>query len=227
VLGGDDVVRSLGARVGFTGYRPDASGVMRRLLWGSADTTPLENFGLAAAEVATGRKIERSRIGNASTIAYVGPPGTIREYSYFDVLRDRVPASAFAGKVVVIGATAHTLHDDHVTPYGAGDPMSGPEIEANAVETALHGFPLRPSRTRDVLLIVLLAFLVPVASLFLRWRWCLLAAAAVAVLYLVAAQVTFDHGGLLAVAWPLLALLLGTLVAALLRPRRPLPNPYA
>src|SRR5262249_23191133 len=114
-----------------------------------------------------------------------------------------------------------------LTPYGARNLMSGPEVEANAVETALHGFPLRPSRTRDVLLIVLFAFLVPVASLFLRWRWCLLLGAAAGVLYLVAAQLSFDHGVLLAVTWPLFALLLGTLAAGFLRPPRRLRPAYS
>jgi hypothetical protein len=100
--------------------------------------------------------------------------------------------------------------------------MSGPEIEANAIETALHGFPLRRSRPRDLLFIVLFTFLVPVASHVLRWGWCLVLAAVAAVLLAVAAQVSFDHGVLLAVTWPLLALVLGTLVAAFLRPgRRP------
>ena len=226
MFGGGDVVRKVGARVGFTLYRPDASGVLRRVSWGFG-TTPLEHLGLVAAEVATGRTIPRSWTGRSTTIAYVGPPGTIRAYSYSDVLRGRVAPRAFAGKVVVIGVTAHSLHDEHSTPYGATNLMSGPEIEANTVETALHGFPLRPSRTRDVLLIVLFAFLVPIASLFLRWRWCLLLGAVAGVLYLVAAQLSFDDGVLLAVTWPLLALLLGTIVAAFLRPPRPVRNPYA
>jgi hypothetical protein len=105
--------------------------------------------------------------------------------------------------------------------------MSGVEIQANATETARQGFPRRPSRTRTLLLIVLFSFLVPVASLFLRWRWCVLLDAIAAILYLVAAQLSFDHGVLLAVTWPLLALLPGTLAVALLRPPRPVRNPYA
>lgn len=232
VLGGDEVVRQVGARVGDSLVPVDANGVIRRIGWGSATRDdegrplrPLENLSLVAAEVATGRPIRR--FGALTPIAYVGPPGTIPMYSYADVMRGRVPGGAFTGKVVVLGPAAPSLHDVHTTPYGGSDQMSGVEIQANATETALHGFPLRPSRTRALLLIVLFAFLVPVASLFLRWRWCLLGGAVAAVLYLVAAQLSFDHGVLLAVMWPLLALLLGTLVAAFLRPPRPLRNPYA
>lgn len=232
VFGG--AASEVGARVGFTGFRPDASGVLRQVPWGSSTTwddgrpaTAVESFSLVAAQTATGRPIPRSRIGNSTTVAYVGPPGTITAYSYADVLHGRVAPSAFAGKVVVIGATAPALNDLHATPYGARNPMSGPEVEANAIETALHGFPLRPSRTRALLLIVLFAFLVPVASLFLRWRWCLLLAAVAGVLYLVAAQLSFDHGVLLAVTWPLLALVAGTLVAGFLRQPRPVRPAYS
>jgi CHASE2 domain-containing sensor protein len=225
VFGG--AASTVGARVGFTGYSPDPGGVLRDMPWGSATTwvdgspaVPLENFALVSAEVATGRPIPRSRFGGSTPIDYVGPPGTVDTYSYYDVLRGRVGSTAFTGKVVVIGGTATALEDEHTTPYGAADPMSGPEVEANAIETALHGFPLRPSRTRALLLIVVFSFLVPVASLFLRWRWCLLIAAVAAVLLLVAAQVAFDHGVAVVVAWPLVALALGTLAAGFLRPGR-------
>ena len=220
---------SLGAAVGVTGFRPDAGGVLRRLPWGSRNTwhdgspaTPVESLSLVAAQIATNRQILPSRVGDSTTIAYVGPPGTIPAYSYADVLRHRVPADAFEGKVVVIGPSAPLLGDAHTTPYGAATPMSGAEIQANAIETALHDFPLRPYRTRALLLIVLFSFLVPVASLFLRWRWCILTAGAAAMLYLVAAQLSFNHGVLLPVAWPVLALALGTLAAGFLRPPRPM-----
>jgi CHASE2 domain-containing sensor protein len=213
------------ARVGVTLYRSGANGVLRTLSWGSPTTwrngepaIPVESFALVAAEIATGRPIPPSRIRGSTPIAYVGPPGTVPTYSYINVLRGRVPASAFKGKVVVIGPTARSLQDIHTTPYGAGRQMGGAEIDANAIETALHDFPLSPSRTRSLLLIVLFSFLVPVASIFLRWRWCLLGAAVAAVLYLVAAQLSFDHGLLLAVTWPLLALLLGTVAAGFLQP---------
>jgi CHASE2 domain-containing sensor protein len=227
---GGAAVMPLGGRAGFMGLRPSRHGVLRTLTWGSATTwpdgeaaIPLESFALVAAELATGRRIWRSRIGNATPIAYVGRPGTVPTYSYADVLHDRVPRGAFTNKVVVVGATASSLGDVHSTPYGADRPMGGAEIEANAIETALHDFPLRPSRSRALLLIALFSFLVPIASLFLRWRWCVLIAALAGTLYLVAAQISFDHGILLPAVWPLLALVLSTLAAAFLRPRRRVP----
>jgi len=224
---GGTAVIATSARAGFTMLRPSRHAVLRTLSWGSGTTwkndepaIPLESFALAAVELATGQPIPLSRIGDATPIAYVGPPGTVPTYSYTDVLHDRVPAGTFKDKVVVVGATANSLGDVHPTPYGADRPMGGPEIEANAIETALRNFPLQPSRTRSLLLIVLFSFLVPIASLFLRRRWCALMAALAAALYLVAAQVSFDHGVLLPAVWPLVALALSTLAASFLRPPR-------
>ena len=77
----------------------------------------------------------------------------------------RVPSSAFAGKIVVIGPAAPSLQDIHQTPV---DPlMPGGEIQANAIATVLRGVPLRsiPARARRSFLIVLLALLVPAVSL--------------------------------------------------------------
>jgi CHASE2 domain-containing sensor protein len=225
VLGGAAMLRQVGARVGNTLFEPDSSGGIRSVTWGSPTRDPqgrklrpLETFSLVAAEIARGRRIPR--FAGATPIAFVGPPGTIPTYSYSDVYAGRIAPAAFEGKVVVIGPAAASLGDVHSTPYGARNQMTGAEIEANAIETALHGFPLRPSRTRALLLIVLFSFLVPVASLFLRWRWCLLIAAIAAVLLLVAAQVAFDHGVMIVVTWPLVALALGTVAAGFLRPRR-------
>src|SRR5262249_10160096 len=59
--GGDNVfggtAARVGARVGFNGFRPDAGGVIRHLLWGSAGGGRLESFSLVTAEVATDRGI--------------------------------------------------------------------------------------------------------------------------------------------------------------------------
>ena len=56
---------------------------------------------------------------------------------------------------MVIGASAPTQHDQHATPQGS-DQMSGPEVQANAIWTALHGLPLNSAPLwLDALLILL------------------------------------------------------------------------
>jgi hypothetical protein len=60
------------------------------------------------------------------------------------VLRGRVPAAVFRGKIVVVGATAPSLQDLHATPTSGSDLMPGPEVQANAIWTALHFLAIAP-----------------------------------------------------------------------------------
>lgn len=208
VFGGDDVVRSLGARAGSTVVQPDPGGVLRRF---PLSFDGLVAFAVAAAEAA-GTEVDRGSAGTKPWIDYRGPPGTIPSYSFVDVLRGDVPADAFRGKTVVVGAAAPSLKDVHVTPTSGDHEMSGPEVQANAIWTVEHGFPLGSSSSwLDVLLIAALAFVAPAATLRLRVAPALLLTVGVAACYLVIAQIAFDGGTILPVAYPLLAVAVATL----------------
>jgi CHASE2 domain-containing sensor protein len=76
-------------------------------------------------------------------IDFRGPPGTIPTYHFSDVREGRLPAAAVRGKVVIVGMTAPTGQDVHPTPTVRDELMSGPEVQANALWTVLHGLPLR------------------------------------------------------------------------------------
>ena len=138
----------------------------------------------------------------------------MKAYSYSDVYFGKVPPSAFRGKAVVVGPSAPSLQDVHLTSV-SGDPagaMSGAEVQANAIETALHGFPLRTTPVwLNVLLIVLFAAAPAVAVVWLRPLLVLGLAIAVGLLFAVAAQLAFDHGRIVAFVFPLLALAVSTL----------------
>jgi adenylate cyclase len=205
VLGGDANVRALGARVGNALLPPDAGGVVRRLAY-SVDK--LESFALVAAEQATGKRIAPSALGGRQAwIDFAGPAGTVRTYSYSDVLRGRFPPSAFKGRVVVVGATEPLLQDIHGVPIGGV--MPGPEIQADAIATALSGFPLQPvSRALGTLLVFALALTMPLLSLRLRPLVALAATLGVAALYALAVQIAFEHGTILPFVLPLVALAL-------------------
>src|SRR5439155_21564797 len=125
----------------------------------------LEHFALVAAEVARGRPIRRSELGGTRAwIDFAGGSGTVREIPFSQVVRGRVPAGTFSGKVVVVGATAPSLQDIHATSTSAA--MPGPEVQANAIETALRGFPLKSApQWLNVLLIVLFGLMAPALSL--------------------------------------------------------------
>lgn len=66
-------------------------------------------------------------------LEYAGPPGTLPRISFAQVLEGKVPSDVFAGKTVLVGATAVGLGDFLPTPVSAqAQPMPGVEVQANA-----------------------------------------------------------------------------------------------
>ena len=115
---------------------------------------------------------------------------------------------------MVIGATAPSLQDVHATSTTGDTLMSGPELQANAIWTAAHGFPLSSSATfLDLLLIVLMAAAPAAATVRLKPLPALAGAVALGLAYAGAAQLAFDAGTVLPVVYPLLALVLSALGA--------------
>jgi CHASE2 domain-containing sensor protein len=203
-------LEQLGAAAGSTLLRADYGGVLRRLPYAMNGLTSL---GVAAAAVAQGLPVPAPRSGER-WIDYTGGPGSVKTYSYSDVYFGKVPPSAFRGRAVVVGATAVSLQDVHVTSV-SGDPsnlMSGPEVQAHVIETARSGFPLRMTPAwLNVLLIVFFAALPAAASLRLRPLWVLLLGPVVGVLFTAVVQLAFDHGWIVLLVYPLIALGLSTL----------------
>lgn len=215
IFGGGNVLRDIGARAGVSLLPNDPAGYLRRVAYG-VDGVP--SFAVATAERSGGRDIAPSALGgDTAWIDFAGPPGTIPTYSFGDVLEGRFPKLAFEGKTVVIGPSAPTLQDNHPTPFASEDLMPGAEIQANAIATALEGFPLQqvPGWV-DVALVALLALMgPPIVLRFGVWRGgllCLLAAA----LYTVGVQIAFDRGWIVAFVYPLAGLVLGTVSGLLL-----------
>lgn len=120
-----------------------------------AEVNGLPTIAGAVTRRLTGRRPDRSQM-HGGWIDFPGPPGTVRSLSFADVLNGHFDRAGVRGKVVVIGATAPVLQDMHSTAVGS--PMSGPEVQADVISTALAGFPLRsPPGIVTVLLIVFLA----------------------------------------------------------------------
>ncbi|HXZ43381.1 MAG TPA: CHASE2 domain-containing protein, partial [archaeon] len=80
-------------------------------------------------------------------INFRGPRGTFPAFPYFQVLSGEVPNELFREKIVLVGATAVSLHDLHLTPFAtAGNPTPGTEIQANVLDNLLAGDSLRALR---------------------------------------------------------------------------------
>jgi CHASE2 domain-containing sensor protein len=196
--------------------------------WVTKDV-PMDTFAFAAADVVRGGHLS-ARVEDLPTasrrdwggqserttwIDYRGPSGTFRQVSALDVLDGRVPARAFRNKIVVIGVVAQATPDLHRTPIDSS--MPGVEVQANALETMLRGEPLRDaSRLVDFLAIVLLACLAAAAALMRSVPAIAAVMVAVAVAFLVAAQLAFQTGWIVAIVVPFAALVAAAVgVAAL------------
>ena len=165
----------------------------------------LVSFPIAAATTALGHKPDAPS-GDSAWIDFPGPPGTIPRLSYSDVARGKFKPTDVRGKIVVVGATAESLHDYHSTSTSGGGLMAGPEIQAASMVTALAGFPLYGSpRWLDILLLVALGIAAPLTALRTRIFVALGVGILALVLFLVGAQIAFNHDMILTVVYPALA----------------------
>jgi CHASE2 domain-containing sensor protein len=201
VFGSEANVRAARAVVGTANLPADAGGVIRsyeRIMLGHP------SFAVAAATMA-GHPVSAGHFaGGSALIDFRGPPGTIRTVSFSDVLAGRVPASTFAGKIVVVGATSATLQDVHATSTTSSLPMAGAEVQANAIWTAMHDNPLDAAPGwLGVLAIIACALAAPLAALRFRVLVSALAGLAVVGAYLTLAQLSFDAGTVVPVTYPL------------------------
>lgn len=115
------------------------------------------------------------------TISYAGPPGTIPRVPIARVLAQdalKDPAvQALKGKAVIIGGDYLGMNDVHSTPYSSGffgrigSLMTGPEIQANTVETLLSGKTTEPvaDAWRWLLFASILALTIAIYPLLSPW----------------------------------------------------------
>lgn len=154
------------SHIGYANLRTDEDGRLRRyemapaanLAPGLAEGAPRLALGAQLAVRARGLRADAKEwdiagrkvaADQSALISYAGPPGTIPKISFSRLLDENAaqdPAiRALKGKVVIVGGDFIGMSDVHDTPYsgslsGAGGVlMSGPEIQANIVETLLSG----------------------------------------------------------------------------------------
>lgn len=213
VFGGEEVLRQIGARAGNSAFDPDPGGVFRRV---QHSTDGLESLSVAAVEETEGREVDTGGFPeDGAWIDYAGPPLTLDTVSFSDVLSEKVKPGYLRDRIAVVGVSSPVVQDVHPVSTSGEELMSGPEIQANAIETVREGLPLKEAPwPLAALVIAVMGMLVPVTGL----RWRPLPAAgigvAAAALYLVLAQLAFDGGLILPLVDPLLTLaiaIVGTL----------------
>jgi adenylate cyclase len=216
---GKEVLGAIRARAGYTGIADDPQGTERRYLAGFSG---LKSFASVALERGTGKPVPVSifpKSGHTGDpladrvawIDYYGPPGTIPEVSFSKVMKGQTPPGYFKGKTVVVGATDPTLKDVFFVPTSGSELMSGPELQAHAIGTVRRGNPLGTvAGGWNIGVIILLALVAPLACLALGLRGLLVALLAGGA-FVVAAQLLFNGGHIIAFVYPLLALVIGTI----------------
>ena len=123
VLGGDDNLRSIGARA--RRVRPPQRHERRdhalpargRRASRASPWSPPSGHRQLAGSVRLPRRQGLDRLPR--------PPGTIPTVSFSDVVRGRSRRDLMRGNIVVVGATAPTLRDVHPTPVGGEELMAG------------------------------------------------------------------------------------------------------
>jgi CHASE2 domain-containing sensor protein len=208
VLGGDENLRAAHSKAAAGDLVNDASGAITHF--------PRAVGGVASVPVVTAERIARRPMPAGSFedgkawIDYRGGPGAIRTVPFAAVLRGRFDPEWFRGKVVVVGATTPTLQDVHPTPMGGAELMPGPEVQANAIATALDGNPLRDAAGWVALALVgLMALVAPLLRLRLRILPATAGAVATGCAFAVGVQLAFDSGAVLPAVAPLVALVIG------------------
>jgi response regulator RpfG family c-di-GMP phosphodiesterase len=209
VLGGDENVHAAGAHAAAANLETDRGGVIHRFPYSSGG---LGSVAVVASELSTGRRLPVQAFGDAGAwIDYAGPRGTIPTYHFSDLIAGNVDPDLLRGRIVVVGASAPTLQDVHSTPTASDRLMSGPEIQANAISTALRGLPLRDAPAWTGLLAVFLLGTLPaLAHLRARGLKAAVVTPLAAAVFACVVQAAFTHGWIVAATYPLLALVLGT-----------------
>jgi adenylate cyclase len=214
ILGGDKVLDLVHARPGNGVLFSDPGGIERRVPY---EVQGLKSLAVASAEVATGRKISGDDFDardDTAWIDYYGPPGTIKSVSFSHAVQNKTPPGFFKDKVVVIGPSAPSLQDVHPTSTSGDELMAGAEIQATALDTVLRGLPLQEAPPwLDVLLIVALGMVAPVAGLRLSPIPSIAIALVVGAVFTVATQLAFNNGTITTFVYPLGALIFSTVGA--------------
>ncbi|HEX4505690.1 MAG TPA: adenylate/guanylate cyclase domain-containing protein [Alphaproteobacteria bacterium] len=143
-------------------------------------------------------------------IDYHGPRGTFTTFSFADLIAGRVPASAFEGRIVLIGGSFLGNPDSAASPFG-NTPLPGVERMGNIIATILHSDFISdvddPITTLAATAAVLLmAALTGLAVGLLATRLALLAGVLPLLAWFAAAQVAFGRGVWLPMVAPLTAL---------------------
>lgn len=142
-------------------------------------------------------------------IVFAGPPGTVRSVPFWR-LKEKDPALNLAGKIVLIGVTAQSLHDTKKTPVSRGSEMPGVEVHAHIVNMLINRERLSTLSVPLMSALLIVLALIP-ALFFLFFKnsvVALAASAALALAFLVVTIISFEQGVVLNMVHGMLSIVL-------------------
>lgn len=168
-MGADGVVRGLFLREGFGALTWDHFALaVLRVSDPAAARRAVEGLDAAGKLPAAVHADTGWRRDGHFLVRFAGPAGTVRQYSYVDVLRGRVPPEQLRGAIVFVGATSPGLADMTPTPLNSDQAlMSGVETHAQAFIALREGWTLRPLTAAPAALLAVLPLVLVLAGL--RW----------------------------------------------------------
>lgn len=142
------------AALGHAEVHVDADGVARGIyLHAGIGSAHWPALGVALADLperASGRPVADDRTTSYAWVRddyvrlrYAGPPGTVPQVSYVDVLEGRIAPAVLRGRRVVVGMTATGIAPRLLTPTTLEFGMSGVEYQANVASMLLQSRTLR------------------------------------------------------------------------------------
>ncbi|MCR5119687.1 MAG: CHASE2 domain-containing protein [Lachnospiraceae bacterium] len=120
------------AEYGFTNVITDGDGIVRTAY------TQIPPSYKSFAYVIASRLSELPEYDTREELAYSMKPGEVEAVSMAKVLDGSVPASHFAGSIVLVGAYTGGMLDSYKVPCDYSREMYGVEIQANYIEALLH-----------------------------------------------------------------------------------------
>lgn len=224
VLGGEAALDIAGVRAANGRLEADDDGVVRRFdhtlhdddddddddgddddAAAGAGLGQLPTLPVVAVEQATGEELPTDVTGSeGATIDLPGPAGTVEQVSFLSVVNETVSAEQIAGKIAIVGPTTSELQDTVPTALSAS--TSRAELHAGAIRTLSDDIPLRTPPTAVQLLLTLLACLAPLLAARLTAFRGVVLVFALALGWLVVAQVAFNLGWILPVVAPIVGL---------------------
>lgn len=208
--------------LGAVNFLSDRDGVTRRVpvritfdegaLGSDRFGTLAYNLGAQAIRAAGRWSDDRSYM-DVERVVFSGPTGSFARIPFWRLMegdQSRI-APLLKGKIVFLGVTAPSLHDDQITPVSYGSTMPGVEVQANAANMFLRGWQLRELSSSTQIALILFVVFIPAILFFIFSASVaipIIATAAVAILNAILLIVLFNRGTLLSVVYTFGALLI-------------------